>query len=445
MKFLSLSTSLGLLLPILQATANAQPANLQNEKRGTELHEAPRRKYITLNAHKQNRNPGEYYYKRDGSDDQAYQDITVGNWRDDLYFVDLEVGSNKQKVTVQLDTGSADLWLFSDENKYCGYNPNNVQGIANCEKYGVYDFQSSDTFHLNQSLLFISYGDTTTAKGVMGTDDVILFPNNGGDGELTIQDVSLGVISLSNSSNPVMGVGFKALQSVVDYNLQQVEYDSLPYQMANQDLINIPAYSISILTNKTIANSSITFGAIDNTRFTGDLSVFPVPYPQGKNEPVYVSIVLNRITLDDDTELASGSAYAILDTGCSESYFPEDIIRAIGSTYFQYDSTYDIYYSKCQRLYGTNINFEFSGVSYTVPLTQFVETADDYFVVDHDQFSGQCIFNVESTGDDMFMLGDSFLRSVYMVVDLENGEVGLASISLVFKLLVMTVVSITLN
>ncbi|GMG55913.1 unnamed protein product [Ambrosiozyma monospora] len=222
MKFLSLTTSFGLLLPLLQAIADAQPTNLQNEKRDTELHEGPSRKYVTLNAHKQKRNPGEYYYKRDGSDDdQDYQDITVGNWRDDLYFVDLEVGSNRQKVTVQLDTGSADLWLFSDENKYCGYNPNNVQGIANCEKYGVYDFQTSDTFHLNQSLLLITYGDTTTAKGVMGTDDVVLFPNNGGEGELLIEDVSLGVISLSNSSNPVMGIGFKALQSVVDYNLDQ--------------------------------------------------------------------------------------------------------------------------------------------------------------------------------------------------------------------------------
>ncbi|GMG55504.1 unnamed protein product [Ambrosiozyma monospora] len=261
----------------------------------------------------------------------------------------------------------------------------------------------------------------------MGTDDVVLFPNNGGEGELLIEDVSLGVISLSNSSNPVMGIGFKALQSVVDYNLDQVEYDSLPYQMANQDIINIPAYSISILTNKTIGNSSITFGAIDSTRFTGDLNVFPIPYPAGRNEPVYISIVLNKITTDDGSELASGAAYAILDTGSSETYFPQDIVNAIGSTYFQHDSTYDIYYSKCSRLLETNINFEFSGVSYSVPMTQFVETADDFFVVDHEQFSGQCILNILTTGDDTFMLGDSFLRSVYMVVDLENGEVGLAS------------------
>ncbi|GME92817.1 unnamed protein product [Ambrosiozyma monospora] len=298
------------LILLLQATTNALPTNLQNEKRdNTELHnnEALRGKYINLNAYKRNRHPVEnHHHKRSGTDDdeQTYYDITVGNSRNELYLVDLEVGSNRQKVTVQIDTGSSDFWVFSTDS---GREPH-MPGLTSCKRYGVFDSKASDTFHLNQTVSLATYGDETIAQGYMSTDDVVLFPNNGGDGEFIIKNVSLGDVRVSNSINPVMGIGFKALQSVVDSieNQTLVQYDFLPYQMANQGLINIPAYSISILTKNKFANSSITFGAIDNTRFTGDLSVFPVPNLQGNNEPTYVAIVLNRITLGD-TEFASGS------------------------------------------------------------------------------------------------------------------------------------------
>ncbi|KAI8393238.1 Peptidase family A1 domain profile [Nakaseomyces glabratus] len=53
--------------------------------------------------------------------DDEYVNVPLKN-DGDLYLVQLAVGTPPQNITVQLDTGSSDLWFPSADNPFCKEN-----------------------------------------------------------------------------------------------------------------------------------------------------------------------------------------------------------------------------------------------------------------------------------------------------------------------------------
>jgi hypothetical protein len=82
------------------------------------------------------------------------------------YLATVAVGSPAQKLALDFDTGSADLWVWSTEL------PKNVRNHTSGNKHTVFDPHKSSTFKKTSGSWKIQYGDGSGASGDVGTDNV---------------------------------------------------------------------------------------------------------------------------------------------------------------------------------------------------------------------------------------------------------------------------------
>jgi len=122
-----------------------------------------------------------------------------------------------------------------------------------------------------------------------------------------------------------------------------------------------------------------------------------------------------------------------LDSGTTLTYLPAQIVSqlvdAAGATY---DSRSDIYLLACDKSdANATLNYQFggpAGPTIKVPFSELVlpvrNSNGEFLQIDGEQY---CVFGVkESEGINVFLFGDTFLRSAYVVYDLDGKTIGLA-------------------
>lgn len=126
--------------------------------------------------------------KRATKADSAYLFNDVNNG---LYSIEVEIGTPGQPFTLQLDTGSTDVWVNSQSSQYC------QQG--NCADY--YSSANSSTYKLSvQGAFNVSYGDGTGASGNLFTDVLSV-------AGIQLTNQTMGLASTSDIPYGLMGVG----------------------------------------------------------------------------------------------------------------------------------------------------------------------------------------------------------------------------------------------
>jgi hypothetical protein len=89
---------------------------------------------------------------------------------DSLYLCEVDIGTPAQKLYLDFDTGSSDLWVWSTELSKTILSQANVQN-----QQVAFDPKKSSTFkELSGSTWKISYGDSSSASGDVGTDVIDL-------------------------------------------------------------------------------------------------------------------------------------------------------------------------------------------------------------------------------------------------------------------------------
>lgn len=213
------------------------------------------------------------------------------------------------------------------------------------------------------------------------------------------------------------------------------------------------------LTNTTDATSgSVLFGGIDKSKFTSPLVTLNLlPYPSQAADEVlaFVTTVtaLSATVSSQETKVFSGgtdstAAYSgndvalavLLDTGSSAWSLPQNYYEAI-LPLFPYvdprDRTCDCKY----RNNNDSIAVTFGDkITINVPVRQFIVPVYDPLTnepqyLDTDNEIQACVFMlVPASGalasSPFLTLGDAVLRSMYVVYDLDNGQVSLAQASL---------------
>jgi Eukaryotic aspartyl protease len=166
-----------------------------------------------------------------------------------------------QTLTLDFDTGSSDLWVFSTKltKKTIG-------------QHAAFDPDQSSTFSLLPGATWmISYGDGSGAAGIVGTDTV-----NIGGATATRQAVELAT-ALSSSfvqdtnNDGLVGLAFSSLNTVQP-TPQTTFFDTIMSQLAQ------PLFSVDL---KNDATGTYTFGAIDATAYTGTLKTVPIDNSNG--------------------------------------------------------------------------------------------------------------------------------------------------------------------
>ncbi|KXS99928.1 hypothetical protein AC578_906 [Pseudocercospora eumusae] len=332
-----------------------------------------------------------------------------------LYYMEMTVGTPPQQFQVHVDTGSSDLWLNYAGSEYC-------ESRSDPCITGTYSANDSSTYEYVNSLFTIQYVDGSESAGDYVRDEVRIL-----DGEVVIPAQQFGVGYDSSTPDGILGIGYAANEVQVAYGGKA--YANLPVSLRDQGYINSLAYSFWL--NDLMADEGeLLFGGVDTAKYSGDLVSLPVIATKG----VYreFTIELTAVGLSGDPEEFSATSREIhLDTGASLSYLPDDTTQAIwnrlGARYLE---EYGVAIADCS-LAATDdtIDFRFSNdLTIQVAMREMVIPLSTGLGVD------VCFVGVLpaarsplSTSDRQYLiLGDTFLRSAYVVYDLQNNEISMA-------------------
>lgn len=187
-----------------------------------------------------------------------------------LYSINISIGG--QHTTVNLDTGSYELWVDPNcftEARFNESNTDNFSGIdvlhpsEYCNSISRYDPASSPTAKYLNERAFLSYADNSTADIYFHTDDL-------GIGGLEISEQQFDIAKASK---------FMALRMIDMGPDPEYGYDttSLPYNlvldsMVSQGIIASRVFSLD-LRSYGDATGSIIFGGLDVKKFLANAAI----------------------------------------------------------------------------------------------------------------------------------------------------------------------------
>ncbi|KAE8145542.1 aspartic peptidase domain-containing protein [Aspergillus avenaceus] len=332
-----------------------------------------------------------------------------------LYFCNVTLGTPKQNLRLVLDTGSSDLWCNAINSTLCSSDDDP------CNTSGSYNPNSSSSYAYISSGFNITYADGTGAAGDYVTDTIHI-------GGATIQDFQFGVGYSSSSAEGVLGVGYTANEVQVG-RYGKSAYANLPQAMVKSGLIKSNAYSLWL--NDLAANTgSILFGGVNAGKYHGELQTLPIQTVNGVYSEFIIALTGVSFSSSSSTHNYSSSnalpAAVLLDSGSSLTYLPNSIVQNIyddiGVTY---ESSSGVGYVPCSlSQHDMNLTYAFSAPTITVGIDELILNAGDLKFRNGER---ACIFGIVPAGDNTAVLGDTFLRSAYVVYDLANNEISLAN------------------
>lgn len=245
-------------------------------------------------------------------------------------------------------------------------------------------------------------------------------------GGTTLSDFQFGIGYTSSSAQGILGVGYTANEVQVG-RAQLSPYDNLPAKMKSEGKISSNAYSLWL--NDLDANTGqILFGGVDTDQFTGELQTLPIQ-AEGSVYAEFL-ITMTGVSFNGETVASDQALAVLLDSGSSLTYLPNDMVETIyDRVSAQYDSNEGAAYIACSMANSNaTLDFTFSSPVISVEMNELVldlVTASGK----RPRFSDgteACLFGIAPAGSSSMVLGDTFLRSAYVVYDLENNEISIA-------------------
>ncbi|KAJ7057706.1 acid protease [Mycena amicta] len=312
------------------------------------------------------------------------------------YVVPVKIGTPGVTLNLDFDTGSSDLWVWSSE----------LTGVSKTG-HNVYDPSKSKTASQQKGATWnISYGDGSSASGNVYLDTVTI-----GGVSIPKQAVELAQklsaqFAQGEGSDGLLGLAWPAINTVSPQPVKT------PVQnMMDQGLISQPLFTVKLDRGDNAGFYS--FGEIDESVTANPITYTPVDSSEG-----FWMVPSASYTLNGKTIQRAGNT-AILDTGTTLALVDDDTVSAIyakikGAKFDQnqggwmYPSTSAV----------PNLAFAIGDTLYTLNAADFAFG---------DAEGGYVFGGVQSRGSNPFdILGDIFLKSVYVVFNQGESTVGLA-------------------
>ncbi|XP_063064463.1 pepsin A-like [Engraulis encrasicolus] len=317
---------------------------------------------------------------------------SMTNDADLAYFGVISIGSPPQSFKVIFDTGSSNLWVAST---YCN--------SAACNTHQKFNPKSSRTFQATQQSLKIQYG-TGSMTGVLGYDNVEV-------GGIT---VSHQIFGLSESEAPFMehmaadGILGLAFPSISSAGATPV-FDN----MMSQGLVSEDFFSV-YLSGDAQEGSVVMFGEVDDQLYTGSFSWIPL------TSETYWQVQMDSVSINGEIVACSDGCQAIIDTGTSLIVGPSNDISNMNAWVGAQTDQYGDAVVSCGNVQEMpEVTFTLNGQAFTIPASAYVA-----------QTSQGCMSGFGNGGSQqLWILGDVFIRQFYTVFDRQYNMVGLATVA----------------
>ncbi|KAK6952170.1 hypothetical protein Daesc_006703 [Daldinia eschscholtzii] len=344
------------------------------------------------------------------------------------YYAQVTVGTPPQTVDLVVDTGSSDVWILDSRADLCrSKTMQNYYGYC----LSTYDPSKSSTYSIvSQDEFSIRYVDGSGAEGDYIRDT---FSIGGAD----IEHLQMGLAENSTINSGLLGIGFAANVAAL------TPYPNIMNLFQDQDLIDIQAYSL-YLDDLYAETGTILFGGLDTQKFIGKLKTVDIEPDRTGNYSSF-TVALSSLTTTADngtvTNYTRSVVPVILDSGTTLTYVPYTMANRIYRAFGAVDDTSGtgLVYINCEHLDNKNFTFDFQfggkdGPVIRVPIDEMVlDNVKAYIELGLEvpslPFDDICSFGLQGSSD-YYLLGDTFLRSAYVVYDLTNKEIGLAQANL---------------
>ncbi|KAJ7454803.1 acid protease [Mycena latifolia] len=317
---------------------------------------------------------------------------------DTTYVATLQIGSPPRDFAIILDSGSGDFWVESDTCK--------SESGGGCGNHTFLGEDSSSSFVNTKKPWSITYG-SGAASGDIVTDTVVL-------AGMKLPNHTFGIahsISQSFSGDTVadglMGLGKGGLST---------QKTPTPVQaLANAGLINaaITSYRLPRLLDHT-NNGEVTFGGLDESKFDSSTLVTI----KATNDSFWI-VALGGASVNG-ASVSIASTTALMDTGTTLLVVPANDAAAIHAKIPGAKLTNGHYTVPCNTT--ASVALEFGGKSFTI-------NPKDLSFASNGRTSGDCTSGIGAFSDSTpqpWLVGDSFLKSVYFSTNIDENTVSLA-------------------
>ncbi|CAI7567449.1 unnamed protein product [Penicillium palitans] len=326
------------------------------------------------------------------------------------YMVNITVGTPAQNLSLSLDIGSSDIWVNIPNSTYCKGDDDP------CSSTGLFNLEDSSTFKMLDYEMNATYVSGFLAAGHYATDTLVI-------GDAKVKDMEFAVAEKSLNPHGILGIGYAANTDAAT-NLGN-EYANLPEALVKSGAIKSTAYSLWL--NKFDGTGNLLFGGVNKARYQGELQTVPVVPMYGKYYSLAIALTdISVKTTKGSKDFTTGLPLAVtLDNGSPFIVLPKEVVdpiyKEVGGGY---SSTVGAGYIPCDMYTADyNVTFSFSGAKVVIPISNLMWENTSY-----DGFpKGTCIFGISYGEPGVSLMGDTFLRSAYVVYDLANNEISLAN------------------
>jgi len=229
--------------------------------------------------------------------------VTVHNFMDAQYFVEIGVGNPPQKFNVVPDTGSSNLWIPS---KSCPLTQ------LPCDLHSKYDSSKSSSFSKNGTVFSIQYG-SGACSGFISQDSVTL-------GDITVENQLFaevtkepGVAFIAAKFDGIMGLAFDTIAVT--------HAPPVFYNIMDQGKVDEPVFAF-YLNRKAGGDGELIIGGTDPAHYTGDFTYVPL------TNKTYWEFTMDSLSIGSDA-YCSGGCHAIADSGTSLLAGPSDVVKEL--------------------------------------------------------------------------------------------------------------------
>ncbi|KAK8086233.1 hypothetical protein PG994_001207 [Apiospora phragmitis] len=303
---------------------------------------------------------------------------------DDAYSSPVSIGTPAQKLDLDFDTGSSDLWVFSSETPS---SQRNGQAIYSPSK-------SSTSNQLSGYSWDISYGDGSSSSGNVFTDKVsiggLVVNNQAVEAAEQVSDS----FSSDSSIDGLVGLAFSSLNTVSPRQ-QKTFFDNAKSSLAQ------PLFTADL---KHQAAGKYNFGYIDSNAYKGSINYVNVDNSQG-----FWGFTSSGYQVGSGS-FSSNSIQGIADTGTTLLYLPTSVVKAYygkisGS---QNSNSAGGYVYPCSAT-APDFTFGVGSARITVP-GEYMNFGQIY------QGSSQCFGGLQSSSSiGVNIFGDVALKSAFVV------------------------------
>ena len=306
------------------------------------------------------------------------------------YFSTVKFGSSNKPLRMLLDTGAANSWVMGAD---CTTKA--------CEKHDTYSGAGSTSYATTGTDWSVSYGTGSVSGQVV--NDTVSFAG------FTIP-LSFGSVTIASDEfttypmDGILGLG--------RIGKSEAKLTTVMGQLAEQGSIKNNLFAMSLSRGADGGtDGEITFGDYNKAKVSGDIVYTDTVTNDGLWE-----IPLDNAGVDGKPGKFTGKS-AIIDSGTSYILLPTADAQKLHDLIPGAEEVGEAFHLPCSNT--KSIQLTFSGKSFDISPKDYMGAKGS---------DGNCVSNIaahQAFGDDQWLIGDTYLKGVYTIFDLDKHRIGM--------------------